>query len=63
MSDDLMNNEPERANEDTMYDDGDTADIEELGSNSVYEGGEGRRHGRRRRMAAGRQASAAGLPQ
>ena len=49
MSDDLMNNEPERANEDTMYDDGDTADIEELGSNSVYEGGEGRRRGRRRR--------------
>ena len=48
MSDDLMNNEPERANEDTIYD-GDTADIEELGSNSVYEGGEGRRHGRRRR--------------
>ena len=48
MSDDLMNNEPERANEDTIYD-GDTADIEELGSNSVYEVGEGRRHGRRRR--------------
>ena len=47
MSDDLMNNEPERANDDTMHDD--TADIEELGSNSVYERGDGRRRGRRRR--------------